>query len=92
MNYTITLTKTEDKALAYAAASQQDWIDNVVHNRCRIAIDEIVKLAVDKFIAAGESMPGDKEQIVAIAFERGWVKTAADRNLEAQQEMENNTP
>ena len=47
MNYTITLTETEDKALAYAAASQQDWIDNVVHNRCRIAIDEIVKLAVD---------------------------------------------
>ena len=27
MNYTIELTKTEDMALAYAAASQQDWID-----------------------------------------------------------------
>lgn len=88
MDYTITLTDTEDKALAYAAASQQDWIDNVVHNRCRIAIDDIVKLAVDKFIAAGESMPGNKDQIVAIAFERGWVKTAAQRNEEAQAEME----
>ena len=88
MDYTITLTDTEDKALAYAAASQQDWIDNLVHNRCRIAIDDIVKLAVDKFIAAGESMPGDKDQIVAIAFERGWVKTAAQRNAEAQAEME----
>lgn len=88
MDYTIKLTDTEDKALAYAAASQQDWIDNVVHNRCRIAIDDIVKLAVDKFIAAGESMPGDRDQIVAIAFERGWVKTAAQRNAEAQAEME----
>lgn len=88
MDYTITLTDTEDKALAYAAASQQDWIDNLVHNRCRIAIDDIVKLAVDKFIAAGESMPGDRDQIVAIAFERGWVKTAAQRNEEAQAEME----
>jgi hypothetical protein len=88
MDYTITLTDTEDKALAYAAASQQDWIDNVVHNRCRIAIDDIVKLAIDKFIAAGESMPGNKDQIVAIAFERGWVKTAAQRNEEAQAEME----
>jgi hypothetical protein len=87
MDYTITLTDTEDKALAYAAASQQDWIDNVVHNRCRIAIDDIVKLAVDKFIAAGESMPGDKDQIVAIAFDRGWVKTAAQRNEEAQAEI-----
>ena len=54
MNYTITLTETEDKALAYAALSQQDWIDNVVHNRCRIAIDEIVKVAVDNFLAAGD--------------------------------------
>ena len=88
MNYKITLTDTEDKALAYAAASQQDWIDNVIHNRCRIAIDDIVKIAVDKFLAVGESMPGDKDQIVAIAFERGWIKTAAQRNLEAKAEME----
>tara|TARA_Y100000816_G_C26009778_1_gene527889 strand:- start:128 stop:406 length:279 start_codon:yes stop_codon:yes gene_type:complete len=88
MDYKITLTDTEDKALAYAAASQQDWIDNVIHNRCRIAIDDIVKIAVDKFLEAGESMPGDKDQIVAIAFERGWVKTAAQRNLEAQAIME----
>ena len=36
----------------------------------------------------GESMPGDKDQIVAIAFERGWIKTAAQRNLEAKAEME----
>ena len=88
MDYKITLTDTEDKALAYAAASQQDWIDNVIHNRCRIAIDDIVKIAVDKFLAVGESMPGDKDQIVAIAFERGWIKTAAQRNLEAKAEME----
>jgi hypothetical protein len=87
MDYTITLSETEDKALGYAAASQQDWIDNVVHNRCRIAIDEIVKISVDKFISAGESMPGDKDEIVRIAFERGWVKSAADRNAEAQAEL-----
>ena len=74
MNYTIELTKTEDMALSYAAASQQDWIDNVVHNRCRIAIDDIVQIAVQKFIEAGESMPGNKDEIVEIAFKRGWVK------------------
>ena len=82
MNYTIELTKTEDMALSYAAASQQDWIDNVVHNRCRIAIDEIVKISVDKFISDGESMPGDKDEIVRIAFERGWVKTGKQMNEE----------
>ena len=82
MNYTIELTKTEDMALSCAAASQQDWIDNVVHNRCRIAIDDIVQIAVQKFIEAGESMPGDKDQIVEIAFERGWVKTGKQVNEE----------
>ena len=92
MDYKITLTDIEDKALAYAALSQQDWIDNVVHNRCRIAIDEIVKVAVDNFLAAGESMPGDKNEIVNIAFERGWVKTAEQRNIEAQKEMESKQP
>tara|TARA_B100001029_G_scaffold177241_1_gene181566 strand:- start:9187 stop:9450 length:264 start_codon:yes stop_codon:yes gene_type:complete len=80
MNYTIELTKTEDMALSYAAASQQDWIDNVVHNRCRIAIDNIIQIAVQKFIEAGENMPGDKDQIVEIAFKRGWVKTGKQAN------------
>ena len=40
-NYTITLSDAEDKALHIVALSAQDWIDNVVHERCRIAIDEM---------------------------------------------------
>lgn len=84
MDYTVTLTNTEDQALSFVALSQQDWIDNVVKNRARIAIDEIVKIAVEKYIEVGESMPGSKDEIVAAAFERGWVKTAADRNAEAE--------
>ena len=87
MDYKITLTDTEDKALGYVAASQQDWIDNVVHNRCRIAIDDIVKVAVDKFLAAGQPMPGNKDQIVAIAFERGWVEAAAQRDEEMSSKL-----
>jgi hypothetical protein len=38
MNITITLTATQEKALAYVAASPQEWAENVVHNRCRQAI------------------------------------------------------
>ena len=87
MDYKITLTDTEDKALGYVAASQQDWIDNVVHNRCRIAIDDIVKVAVDKFLAAGESIPGNKDEIVNIAFEKGWVELAAQRDEEMSFEL-----
>ena len=39
--YTITLSDAEDKALHVVALSAQDWIDNAVHERCRLAIEEI---------------------------------------------------
>ena len=84
MEYTVTLTNTEDQALSFVALSQQDWIDNVVKNRARIAIDEIVKIAVEKYLEAGESIPGSKDDIVATAFQRGWIKTAAVRNVETE--------
>jgi len=83
MNYTITLTEAEDKALSYAAASQQEWIDNAVHERCRIAIDEIVQLAVAKCLESNIQIPGSKEEIVALAFTQKWVKSATERNVEA---------
>jgi|688.fasta_scaffold214301_2 hypothetical protein len=82
-NYTITYTATEDLAMQYAAASVDDWIQNAAHERARIAIDEIVAVAVQKFLEAGQSIPGSKDEIVAAAFDNGWVKTAAQRNEEA---------
>ena len=33
---------TENKALVYAAVSVQDWADNALTNRARIAKDEII--------------------------------------------------
>ena len=81
--YTINYTETENKAMEYAAASVDDWIQNAAHERARIAIDEIVKLAVEKFLENGQSIPGSREEIVAAAFTNGWVKTAAQRNEEA---------
>jgi len=84
MNYTITLSAAEDKALSYAAFSQQDWIDNAVHERCRIAIDEIVQVTVAKCLETGTQIPGSKDEMVDLAFAQGWVKTAADRQAEAE--------
>ena len=81
--YTINYTETENKAMEYAAASVDDWIQNAAHERARIAIDEIVALAVQKFLEAGQSIPGSKDEIVAAAFANGWVKTAQQRNDEA---------
>ena len=84
MDYTITLTDTEDKALSYASLSQQDWIDNAVHNRCRIAIDEIVDIYTKRALDEGVQIPATRELIVADAFTKGWVKTAQQRNEEAE--------
>ena len=83
MDYTITLTDTEDKALSYASATQQDWIDNVVTNRARIATDEIVDIYTKRALDEGVQIPTTREEIVDDAFTRGWVKTAQQRNEEA---------
>ena len=88
MNYTTTLSVAEDKALSYAAFSQQDWIDNAVHERCRIAIDEIVGITVQKCLDTGTQVPSSKDDMVTLAFEQGWVKTAVQRNEEAAAAMD----
>ena len=40
----VTVTDTELKCLEYAAASPQDWADNALTNRARIAKDELLLL------------------------------------------------
>ena len=75
MNYTITLTDTEKLAMEYIAYEPQDWVENAMKERARIAIDEIVKIAVDKFFEINESIPGSKDEIVSQAYSRGWINT-----------------
>lgn len=82
--YTINLTPAEDKALAYVALSQDDWIQNASHERCRVAIDEIVQITVHKCLETGIQIPGSKDEMVELAFAQGWVKTAAERQAEAE--------
>jgi len=76
--YTITLSDAENKALGFIAFSQDDWIQNVVHNRCRIAIEEIVATEVERITAAGGTISGSKEDIVNAAP----IKSAAERQAE----------
>lgn len=81
-NYTITLTDAQDKALSVVAVDQQDWIENVVFERCRIAIEEIVNAEVQRKLAAGEPITGTKDDIVMAAD----VETAAERNVRIEAE------
>ena len=87
-NYTTTLTSAEDSALSYVAFSQDDWIQNAVHERCRIAMEEIVALTVQQCLANNVQIPGSKDEIVELAFAQGWVMAAAQRQAEAEAERE----
>ena len=83
-NITITLTDTQYKGLQYAAADPQDWADNAVTNRARIANDEIIQMYTNRALDEGVAIPATRELIVADAFTRGWAKTAEQRNAEAE--------
>lgn len=74
--YTITLSDAQDKALSVVAVDQQEWIENAVYERCRIAIEKIVNAEVQRKLAAGEPISGSKEDIVMAAD----IETAAEAN------------
>lgn len=78
--YTVEFTQTEELAMQYVAADVNEWIQNATHERARIAIEEIVQLAVQKFIETNQQIPSTKEEIVAAAFANGWVITGLQRN------------
>ena len=83
--YTITLTDAEVKAMEYVAFSVQDWADNALQNRARIAMDEIYDAEVARMTEDPTitSIPADKEAVVLAAD----IKSAAVRNAEAEAEM-----
>ena len=82
--YTITLSDAENKALGFVAVSQQEWIDNAVHERCRLAIEEIVNAEVQRKLAANETISGTKDDIVLAADIESAVERTA-RILAEQQ-------
>lgn len=81
--YIITLTDAEDKALSAVVYDQTEWINHVIHDRCRIAIDEIVNEVVQQKLAAGEPIIGSKEDIVLAAE----IETAAERHARIDAEF-----
>ena len=83
-NITIALTDTQMRGLEYAALSPQEWAENAVTERARIANDEIVNLYVQHCLDNGTQIPATRDEIVAAAFTDGVVKTAAARQEEAE--------
>lgn len=81
-NLTIELTDTELKCMEYCAASPQDWADNAVTNRARIAGDEIVAAIVAHCNENSIALAVGRDAQIAQAFELEVVKTAVQRNEE----------
>ena len=80
--FTITLTDAELKALAFVASDPQDWMDNAIHERCRLAMEEIFTAEVARMVAdpTTTSIPADREQVVLDAD----IKSAKQRHDEQQ--------
>ena len=75
--FNIELTDAEVKALAYVAFSPQDWIENAVKERCRLAMEEIFQIEVRRMLAdpAITEIPADREAVVIAAN----IQSAAER-------------
>ena len=72
----VTVSDTEVKCLEYAAYSVQDWCDNAIHNRARVAQEEIISLLVAHCNAKGIAIATGADAQVAQAFELKVVDTA----------------
>lgn len=83
-NITVALTDTQNKCLEYAAANVQDWADNALHNRARIAQDEIIAALVAHCNANGVAIATGVDAQIEQAFDLEVVKTAAQRNADAE--------
>jgi hypothetical protein len=82
MNIAITLTEAEAKALSYVAYDPQEWSENVIKERARIAMDEIFQIEVARMLADPNTteIPADRETVVLAAN----IKSAKQRHAEAE--------
>tara|TARA_Y100001937_G_scaffold118002_1_gene171858 strand:- start:177 stop:458 length:282 start_codon:yes stop_codon:yes gene_type:complete len=78
----VSITDTQNKCLEYAAYSVQDWADNALHNRARVAQEEIIAALVAHCNENDIDIATGADAQVAQAFELGVVKTAKAREEE----------
>lgn len=84
--YTIELTDVEQKAMEYISTDVDFWIQNAVHERARLAIEELVNDDIKEKLSAGKSVKGSREEI---AMASGLLNAKA-RNEKMLQELANN--
>ena len=75
-NITVTITDTQNKCLEYSAYSVQDWCENSIHERARIAQEEIISKLITHCNANNIAIATGADAQVTQAYSLGVVKTA----------------
>ena len=76
-SYTVGITTGEYKALQYVMIDQNDWIENAIKNRARIATDEIQTLYTNFKISKGEAITAvGSTAIIEAAYTEGVIGIA----------------
>ena len=86
--YTIELSDVEQKGMEYISTDVDFWIQNAVHERARLAIEELVNNHIQDKMAKGEAISGTKEDIVLTTT----LPDAKARNEESMKKMLASTP
>lgn len=76
----VTITDTQVKCLEYAAVSVQDWCENAIHNRARVAQEEIIAALVAHCNEKEISIATGIDAQVTQAFTLGIVKKASEND------------
>tara|TARA_B100000927_G_scaffold177732_1_gene143163 strand:+ start:553 stop:798 length:246 start_codon:yes stop_codon:yes gene_type:complete len=73
-SYTVGITTGEYKALQYVMVDQNEWVNNALKNRARIASDEIINKYTQYKINKGESITAiGKTAVIEAAYAEGIV-------------------
>ena len=78
----ISLTNTQNKCLEYVALSVQDWCDNAVHNRARLAQEEIIALLIKHCNENNIAIAKGVDAQITQAYDLKVIKTASEVNDE----------
>ena len=81
MDYTVTLTEAQRKALEYVALDASEWINNAATARADNAIDEICAIYTNHKLDNNEAITVvGKDAIVLAAYSEGLIQSAATRS------------
>jgi len=76
-SYTVGITTGEYKALQYVMIDQNEWINNALTNRARIATEEIQTLYTNYKIGKGEAITAiGSTAIIEAAYSEGVIGIA----------------